>query len=353
MNNILSHIDNLYLPPYSLNLMTTDFCTASCKNCCMQCSPKKHTRLSFEDMRKYIDSALESFPSIKLLVLTGGECFALKNDLKKVVDYSSQKKLISRVVTNGYWATSFKTAYLTLKDLRNAGLGELNLSTGDEHQVWVNYDNIILAAVSALLLGMSVVINVESSNTSNFSVINIFNDIRLRKYLDTPSKYSLKIIGGRWVEFETSKEKKIEQQRYYPSNRINRCTNLFNSITISPNHQMWACCGLSVKHIPYLNIGNTKKFPLKFLHKYQLNDFLKIWIYTEGPMRILEFCKKHGNEDLDLSITNWHPCQACNILFSDSRNIEIINKYYKEIYTNVVFKYLFLRESYVKQLNIM
>ena len=38
-------------------------------------TPKKVARLSFENMRKYINSALESFPSIKLLVLTGGECF--------------------------------------------------------------------------------------------------------------------------------------------------------------------------------------------------------------------------------------------------------------------------------------
>lgn len=319
----------------------------------MQCSPKKHNRLSFADMREYIDNALKSFPSIKLLVLTGGECFALENDLKRIVNYSTQKKIISRVVTNGYWAISFKTAYKTLKDLRNVGLGELNLSTGDEHQVWVNYDNIIFATVSALLLGICVVINVESSNTSKFSVINIFNEIRLRKYLNMPSKYNLKIIGGKWVEFKTSKEMKVEQQRNYPSNRMNRCTNLFNSITISPNHQMWSCCGLSVKHIPYLNIGDTKKYPLKFLHKYQLNDFLKIWIYTEGPMKILEFCKMHGNEKLDLSITNWHPCQACNVLFGDPRNMAIINMHYHEIYTNVILKYLFLRESYVKQLNLV
>lgn len=96
-----------------------------------------------------------------------------------------------------------------------------------------------------------------------------------------------------------------------------------------------------------------KKYPLKFLHKFQLNDFIKIWLFTEGPKKILEFCQMHGNDNINLSTLNWHPCQACNALFHDPQNISIINKHYNEVFTNVMLKYLFLRESYIKQIKFI
>lgn len=264
MNKQLSHIDNLYLPPYSLNLITTNYCTAACKNCCLKCSPRNNHRLSYEDMKTYIDDAQKSFPTIKLLVLTGGECFSLQDDLRKIINYGSNKGLDTRVVTNAYWASSFKKAYMILKELVSAGLKELNVSTGDEHQIWIDYDNVIYATVAALDLNLTVAINVETTTTSNFTTHNIYTDVRLKKYLNVIKNNKLKILGGKWVEFKDNCDNEfIDKQREFVKKEPERCNNLLNQITINQYHKMIYCCGLSIEYIPYLMIGCAKKISVK------------------------------------------------------------------------------------------
>lgn len=337
-------IKSFHLPPHTLSFITTNYCTAKCSNCCMQCSPYKKDRLSLEEMINYVDDALENFPTIKLLVLTGGECFSLKYDLNKIVAYASSKGLRTRVVSNAYWASSFKKAYLLLKELKDVGLNELNLSTGDEHQVWIKYDNIVFAIVAAMKLDIDVVVNVETKPDSKFSILNMFSDPRLLYYLYHPQRYVLKILSGSWIEFNKS-DKQVKSICVSQK----RCTNLFDSITINQYHQMLACCGLSTKYIPYLTIGDLKKASMKFINYFQYNDFLKIWLFTEGPEKILDFCKKNGNVNIDMKKID-HPCMACIRLFNDPLNINIINTNYKKICTRILLKYFFLKESYVKQL---
>lgn len=61
------------LEPKILSLITTDKCTAACRNCCFQCSPQLKQRMSLEQMKHWIDETVSDFPDVKSCVFTGGE----------------------------------------------------------------------------------------------------------------------------------------------------------------------------------------------------------------------------------------------------------------------------------------
>jgi MoaA/NifB/PqqE/SkfB family radical SAM enzyme len=288
-----------------------------------------------------------------LLIITGGECFTLGKDLNLIIKYASSKGLFTRVVTNGYWAKSPEKAYLKLNRLVEAGLNELNFSTGDEHQTWVPYENIVNGIVSALELELTTVVNVESSKLSKFNIEQLKNDYRLEKYKHLLDK-KLHIINGVWMPFLKSGEEKIDssndkdlENSLIVFQKKKRCSSLFNTISIDPFHQAIACCGLTVEYIKYLHLGNTKKYSLKFLYEYQFQDFLKIWLFTEGPENILKFCRNKLNLP-PIDTTKWHICQICVEIFRDKQNILILQQNYEEVFSNVMLKYSLLREKYLK-----
>ena len=169
--------------PEVLSLLTTMYCTAKCRNCCFQCSPQRRDRMSLNDIKFYIDYVTREFPSIKLVVFSGGECVSLKKDLLNSICYAQTVGLKTRIVTNAFWASDYKKAYKMLSSLKDAGLDEINYSTGDDHQEWVSYENIVNACLAAKNLGFNVLVNVETHHDSIFSRTTFENDERVSKYL--------------------------------------------------------------------------------------------------------------------------------------------------------------------------
>jgi MoaA/NifB/PqqE/SkfB family radical SAM enzyme len=339
--------NDIILSPTTISFITTNKCSAACKNCCYGCNPKKKDKLTLNEMKDYIDQSLEAYPTIQLLVLTGGECFLLEKDLNKIVKYGVEKGLNVRVVTNAYWATSFKKAYLRLKELVDVGLNEINISTGDDHQEWVSYDNIIYAIVASLKHNIVAAVNIETNSISKFNAKKLKVDCRLKKYL---SKYKDKfiVIESVWMPFKVSTNNEIKESSL---NNIKislpclkkRCTNLFSTITINPFHKMLACCGLTAECTAYLDLGSVKKYPIKQLYENQFNDLAKIWLYTEGPKKILDFIHEKSNTE-HIDTANWHLCQICADIFRKEQNIEILQEYGPQVFSNIILKYSLLNK---------
>lgn len=336
------------MPPSTLSIITTNKCTAECLNCCFGCNRKNKDKISFKEAKEYIDQALNRYDSIKVLVLTGGECFTLGKQLDKTVEYASEKGLIVRVVTNAYWAKTFKTAYKRLIRLSSVGLKEINISTGDEHLEWVKLDNIINAITAGLLLNLTIAINVETSPNSSFTYNKIKDDIRLRKY-NINSNNKLHIINGVWMPFKKSS---INNNTLSNNNSTNaRCTSLFNNLVISPQHYLYACCGLTCQFSSFLYLGNAKKHPLDFLYNKQFEDFMKIWLFTDGPQKILQFALKCQNKEM-IDTKGWHICQICAKISQDKENIIALRENYSTEFENTIIKYNILRRQYLSTLNI-
>lgn len=341
--------NSLIIPPVSISLIVTDKCTAECLNCCFGCNRSNKNRLTWPEIKGYIEQATDEFSTIKLLVITGGECFTIGQDLDKTIKYASKKGLVVRAITNAFWATTFKSAYLKLKRLKALGLSELNISTGEEHQQWVKFDNIIFALIAAIKLDITVVVNIETAPSSQFNEKNIYHDIRLKKY-NIRSNSNVHILNGKWMYFKMQPNQpevsadKCNKASNSVINSNDRCTSLFRDIVISSQHRMYACCGLTCTHIPYLYIGNTKKYRLSELYRRHFDDFIKIWLFTEGPAKILNYVqKKLGMEPQDTS--DWHICRSCIELFKNQDYINCLKENYKEELSNVILKYSLLKQK--------
>ena len=160
----------------SLSLVTTYKCTASCANCCFECNPNRSEKMPLNIAKKYIDEVISVFNEIEVVVLTGGECFIDLPYLISLINYIADKELICRVVTNAFWAKTKDAAISVLKRCKNAGLAELNISTGDEHQIFIPFENIKNVIHAATALDILTVVNVESGSRRNFGVNNILQD---------------------------------------------------------------------------------------------------------------------------------------------------------------------------------
>ena len=337
-------VSNLIIKPTTVSLLTTYQCTASCKNCCFKCSPSYSSRMTLEQMKKYVDQCLFYYKdSIKVLVLTGGECFLLGEDLLSIIEYATNSGLIVRVVTNGYWATSLEKAHSVLNRLQMAGLKEINFSTGDDHQKWVPYDNVVYGSIAAIDNQLTCLINVETHDQASFQSKSFYEDNRLKDYFSLKRPNHLMISNGVWMPFVHTNDNDIKYDNIKLDDcEIKGCHSLFSTIAINPYANMLACCGLTCEYIPFLRLGNVEKQSIKELYERQFSDFLKIWLYTEGPYAILEYIyRKRG---LVFSIKG-HICSICAELFKDRKNIQCMMDNCNEVAPSVLFKYNMLLKT--------
>lgn len=332
------------LLPTTLTLITTYKCSARCENCCFECSPNKTEKIPLEVAINHIEKVHSLYENIKIVVLTGGECFLDFGYLISLIKHINSLGMLSRVVTNAFWATNKGTALRMLTECHATGLNEINISTGDEHLEYVPLEYIKNAINSAVELGLTVVVNIESGKDCIFKVGNFLNDENLKNYISRRDGISprLSIINGMWMPFTNQSLMhlpKMEQRVFHPCK--DRCFNLFNSITISPDNRLLACCGLPVKYIKELNLGNLYKYSIADLYKSQFEDFLKIWLYVDGPYKILSFLENKLEKSIPELNCLSHTCFYCAVLFTNGEYLDAAKKYYKEIFSSVLLRYAF------------
>jgi hypothetical protein len=245
-------------------------------------------------MKQYIDKSIYAYgKSLVVLVLTGGECFLLGQSLPKIINYATQKGLIVRVVTNGYWAKSYDIAYKKLSHLVDVGLKEINFSTGDDHLEWVSYDNIVYGCMAAIELGITCVVNVEQHDNSVFKARQLQEEKRLIPYFEKSQKNNtiFFVESSLWIKF--NKDSDISYNKSLVTKEIESgCKSLFSTIVINSYAQMLACCGLTSERILPMRLGDVTRSDIASLYTSQFNDFLKIWLFVEGPINILKFIYK-------------------------------------------------------------
>ena len=331
-------------PPRTIALATTYQCNASCRNCCFGCNPNIKVRLSTKDMKDYINQAFANYSqSLKVLVLTGGESFLLKEDLVEIIQYASSLGLVIRVVTNGYWANSYEKAYSILFNLREYGLNEINYSTGDDHQEWVPYENIVNGCMAAMDLNLTCVVNVETHDNSKFDWRIFYTDNRLKAYFDYEKyKTPLKVERGLWIPFDSNSLITADKIMQKGNTSKTRCYSLFTTISINPYSYVISCCGLLSEHILPFRLGNLKSHTIKELYENQFNDLLKIWLYVEGPYNVLDYIYKRRK--INRKITG-HICSICAEIFKDKENIQWIKDHRNELLPSIIFKYQLLRRT--------
>ncbi|MDE7180809.1 MAG: 4Fe-4S cluster-binding domain-containing protein [Muribaculaceae bacterium] len=334
--------------PSTVGLITTTQCTAACKDCCFGCNQRNHEAMDYNMIINTLDKVVKSFPDIKLIVLTGGECFLLGEDiLANIIRHINKLGLKSRIVTNGFWASSFKKAYKTILNLRECGLTEINVSTGDEHLKWVSLDNIINIIVAAVKNKIPISINIESSVSKFFMSRDLLEDYRIQKFIDSGLIY---IVNGHWVSASKTDDSITKRDsKHISSGNTLRCTSIFSSPSILPNGSIIACCGLTSQDHESLILGNVLTSDLSCIFEKSIYDFIKLWIYTDGPYSLLEYCNKVDPHlpNIDKGL---HICEYCKFLYTNDDYFSTLKKYYRYKIPSLIGKYEILTKR-IKSIN--
>lgn len=273
--------------PKNITLFTTLRCNASCENCCNGCRPYRGATMTFNQMKSYVDKCLAVYGStIRTLDLTGGECMLLGKELEKIITYGAAQGLGVCILSNCFWAVSYKTAYDTLSRLKRLGLSTVCFSTGDDHQKWVPLKNARDAAVAAARLGLETELRVEVHQWSASCKPKLEGD---RAFMRLVNAKRLKLAYITWMDFsnETTRTR-LYKSKYCPQWEESPCHSLFRSIVISPYGDVIACGGLSALRNPYMRLGNIDSEEIKDIYRRNFQDLLKIWIHTKGPMNVIK-----------------------------------------------------------------
>jgi pyruvate-formate lyase-activating enzyme len=326
----------MFIRPHSLAIITTHQCTAACDHCCFTCSPYVTKSLRYERMEQLIDEAAQ-IPSLCVISFTGGECFLLGDKLDALISRASGYGLVTRCVTNGYWAVTPKAAEQRVAKLVKAGLKEINFSTGTFHSRYVPVQRVINAACACVQAGLTTLINIEICNESDFKPELITEHPVLAEYI---ANRSLTVQRSVWIEAEgISPVTHPEEHSRFNPDRKSGCQTMLNVLAVTPDEHLVACCGLHLERIPDLHLGSVSQKSIRQVLDEAPDDFLKIWIHVEGPERILEFVKRYV-PDYELPVHSAHPCETCLRLHKDKVARTVIREHYREVEDEVVSLYL-------------
>lgn len=241
--------------PQTLTLITTLECTAACKECCFQCSPEASARMSAEAMTTFIDMGAEAFPGMRAVVFSGGECFLLGQDLVRAVAHARAKGMGTRCISNGYWATSPEAALRRIRALVDAGLSEVNFSTGDAHQAFVPWERVVEGAITAAECGMLSLISVEACQGAKFTIADADSDPRIRDFrVNNSARERLITVSSIWEDFGRDSTTSCSLR----SGSRRGCSNLFDTAVLLPTGTLLACCGLTGAEIPEMRLGQAR-----------------------------------------------------------------------------------------------
>lgn len=335
-----SQLPALLVQPEIVTILGTYKCTAACKNCCFDSNPYLTKRLDLTDILAFIDQAA-CYPQCQLVVFSGGECFLLRDDLVTAVRYATSLGLATRCVTNGYWAKRLAHGRRRLSALVDAGLKELNISTGDYHQRWVAQEAVVNAACLSVELGLaSTVVMVELQQERRVTADSVAADARIQALLAEDSA-RFRLIESPWMPMN-SQEQIGQSDDHLLSRRTlhmrSGCQSVLRTVVITPERRFGFCCGLTREKIPELN-ASWDGGAFDGLIEAGSRDFMKIWLYVDGPERILAWAASK-NPRIDWEDRYAHHCHACLALYADPIVRETIRVHHAERIDDVVARYV-------------
>ena len=340
---MLSKFDDkraMFLHPNVVTILATYRCTAACTNCCMDSNPTLTERVSLDQIKCFIDEAF-AIGSVRQVVFSGGECFLLGEDLDNAVSYASSLGFHTRCVTNGYWALSLDIGEKRIRRLKECGLNELNISTGDFHQQWVPQERVVNAALSGVRADLDhTLIVVEITKTRRVSRESLLSEERLKTLTTNTCHSNFGIIESPWMPMVFSE--RIEQPDHLFVNKDNLyergpCDSIFNTIVLTPQANVGLCCGLPREKIPELN-HKWRKGHLADDLSEACSEFIKIWISVDGPEKILAWAASK-NGDIVWENLYAHSCHACARVYTDKVVRDTILEHYNERVDDVLLRY--------------
>ena len=114
-----------------LHLLLTYQCTLECDHCFVYGSPWQNGVMTINDVRRILQTARE-LGSVKSIYFEGGEPLLYYATLVRAVEEAWRMDFSVGIVSNGYWATSYEDALLSLEPFAGR-IEDLSVSTDLYH----------------------------------------------------------------------------------------------------------------------------------------------------------------------------------------------------------------------------
>jgi hypothetical protein len=334
----------MWFAPDTLSLITTHRCTAACEHCCFGCSPDHGRTIPLDRLYRLV-AETEEIPTLRKVVFTGGECFLLGRHLDALVRECTARRLGTRCVTNGSWATGPAAAAARIAALRDAGLEELNFSTGPFHARFVPLERVVWGAAAAAEGGLAkTIVNVEAFEGADLGAAEVAGHPGLAEHV---ASGRVQVTEGAWIANGGEWEGCSPPSGLAHPDRLLRfqegapgpCTSSLRAVSVTPSQDLVTCCGLNLEHIPQLRLANLRDRTLRQGLDDAAPDLLKMWIHVEGPEAILAFARDRDPE-VELPDRSAHICHTCQFLHRNHRVLEVLARHRREVEERVLERFL-------------
>jgi organic radical activating enzyme len=322
--------------PKTLSIMPTYTCTAACTHCASLSNPQERTRLPLATMLAAIDEAKSlGFYNV---VFTGGEATLRWGDLLTSIAHASALGLPTRVVSNAHWATSREQARRRIDALQAAGLSEINYSTGDEHARFVPVERVVTASLVAIECDLPLVVMIELRAERRVTRDTFLRQPILAE-LAPAQMERLRIVESPWMPLEPDRIERYPAGRATDASNLGYragCNNVLQTYTLQADGRVGACCGIGMRLIDELSVVDAQGegFLGRAIEEAE-GDFLKLWVRTEGPERILAWAAEK-DPSIEWQGQYAHHCQACARLYRDPKVAAVIHEHHGEMLTSVL-----------------
>ncbi|MBE2188222.1 MAG: radical SAM protein [Candidatus Kapabacteria bacterium] len=339
----------IFKGPKTLSIMPTWSCPAECKDCGTLSSPRVKQHLTLDAMLDAIEKAKQS--GFHNVVFTGGEPTLRWNDLLIAIKKAKGLGFPTRIVTNAHWATNEQIAKEKVAKLIDAGLDEINFSTGDEHNRFIPIERIINGIVASVFQNLRAYLMIELKSERKITKETILNHPRIISLSETERKL-FDLSESPWMPLNYN-----EIEKYPEGLTINRenialrtgCDSILQTYVIESDGKIGSCCGLGMRLIPELCVGEVEigeNYLQKSIDAAE-NDILKLWIHYKGPERIIEWASEKDPK-IKWEDMYAHRCQACSRMYKDDKIRKVIKEHYQEMIAEIIHC-AFLEEEYLPE----
>ncbi len=314
----------------TLVLSVTYQCPIRCRYCGVNAGPHRTERMSLAFIRQMVDEA-RALGTVQVVVFTGGEPFLLGEDLFAAVEYTAGLGLLTRIVTNAYWATSLERACEVLDGLKRLGLTELNFSCDDFHQEFIPLERIRWANEAARRIGIPALIAARGLKCSTITptYLEDFLGRKLARFRRGQKNQDNDVVSwGITVPVGWDSEHLTEDDLLWAGAgdcwKV-PCDSVLKNIVIAPDGELVVCCGIGSDEVPETVVGNVRETPLIELISQANNDLIINWLALEGPFGIMQ------------RVQRWAPavrfheryvntCHLCHDLFTRDEVREVLRQ---------------------------
>lgn len=278
--------------PQTLSLLMTYKCNFVCDHCSVFAGPDCQEVMEAAHLRRIIEQAY-AIPSIRVVAFTGGEPALYPDLLQFGISLAHEKGLITRLVTNAWWAETPEKARNFLQNLRTAGLNELNVSYDDFHRPYLEAfggeQNVVNAVRAATELDMTVLVGVAfypGAGVRTGYLRRVFQDVGIQQKVGFMEDFVFPLgrarqkLSARFFVSDPSEE----------HHDGHACRESGQTLAVLPDGKVLFCCGHIVNSpvqeiftVGDLASGDSLS---EIVARIQRNVFYW-WLHREGPKAVL------------------------------------------------------------------